>query len=353
MPQLLDPNFRRAVVLLVHHDEDGTFGIVLNRSTEITAPSLCATLDIAWHGAQGRADRLGRAGAAADRLGALRRRLGSRLRRRRQVRRRPASSSPARSTCCDGSRVAPPERLRLLLGYAGWGPGQLEVGARRGRLAARAGLARGRLRRRRRADVGARAARHGDRARDPDRHARRPLTDRLVYTREELLESDACQAPLIAGGVRCHGGFDADGAYRSPRIRHRGAGDPRLAGAPRARGGGAARDSARADAAAVSRTWRRPSCCCARACAIRSCARSRSSRSSRASARSSATSRCPIWARWSASRSRAPRSPTCAGRSSRRMRATSPATATRAATSRCGRRRAISRSRSRASRATC
>ena len=52
MPQLLDPNFRRTVVLLVHHDEEGTFGIVLNRSTELTAPSLCATLDIAWHGTQ-------------------------------------------------------------------------------------------------------------------------------------------------------------------------------------------------------------------------------------------------------------------------------------------------------------
>ena len=46
-------------------------------------------------------------------------------------------------------------------------------------------------------------------------------TDRLVYTPEELLASDACQAPLVAGGVRCHGGFDADGAYRSPRTRHR------------------------------------------------------------------------------------------------------------------------------------
>jgi len=45
--------------------------------------------------------------------------------------------------------------------------------------------------------------------------------DRLVYSREELLESDACFAPLVAGGVRCHGGFDADGAYRSPRTRHR------------------------------------------------------------------------------------------------------------------------------------
>jgi hypothetical protein len=70
--------------------------------------------------------------------------------------------------------------------------------------------------------VGARAARDGDRARHADRDARNPLSDRLVYSREELLESDFCHAPLIAGGVRCHGGFDQGGAYRSPRVRHRG-----------------------------------------------------------------------------------------------------------------------------------
>jgi hypothetical protein len=45
--------------------------------------------------------------------------------------------------------------------------------------------------------------------------------ERLVYSAEELLASDACHAPLVAGGVRCHGGFDQDGAYRSPRTRHR------------------------------------------------------------------------------------------------------------------------------------
>ena len=43
----------------------------------------------------------------------------------------------------------------------------------------------------------------------------------LVYSLEELLADPPVLAPLVANGVRCHGGFDADGRYRSPRTRHR------------------------------------------------------------------------------------------------------------------------------------
>lgn len=42
-----------------------------------------------------------------------------------------------------------------------------------------------------------------------------------VWTEAELLEGDPVAEPLVLGGYRCHGGFDADGTYRSPRTRFR------------------------------------------------------------------------------------------------------------------------------------
>jgi hypothetical protein len=46
-------------------------------------------------------------------------------------------------------------------------------------------------------------------------------TAQLDYTESELLASHDYVEPLIAGGVRCHGGFDDEGIYVSPRTRHR------------------------------------------------------------------------------------------------------------------------------------
>ena len=41
-PQLTDPNFNRTVVLMIEHDENGAFGVVLNRPTD-------KTIEDAWH----------------------------------------------------------------------------------------------------------------------------------------------------------------------------------------------------------------------------------------------------------------------------------------------------------------
>lgn len=46
-------------------------------------------------------------------------------------------------------------------------------------------------------------------------------TDQTAFTQDELLASHPYAEPLIAGGVRCHGGFDADGHYVSPRTKYR------------------------------------------------------------------------------------------------------------------------------------
>jgi hypothetical protein len=47
------------------------------------------------------------------------------------------------------------------------------------------------------------------------------MSVQLNYSEPELLSSHRFEAPLIADGTTCHGGFDADGTYLSPRTLHR------------------------------------------------------------------------------------------------------------------------------------
>src|SRR5581483_10693896 len=49
----------------------------------------------------------------------------------------------------------------------------------------------------------------------------RQVSLQVDWSYDELLESDPVAEPLIAGGVRCHGGFLADGTYISPRTKNR------------------------------------------------------------------------------------------------------------------------------------
>jgi hypothetical protein len=46
-------------------------------------------------------------------------------------------------------------------------------------------------------------------------------TTQTSFTADELLVSHEVEKPLVAGGVRCHGGFDGDGRYVSPRTKNR------------------------------------------------------------------------------------------------------------------------------------
>ncbi|OPF82760.1 DUF179 domain-containing protein [Streptomyces antioxidans] len=129
-PALADPNFDRAVVLLLDHDEEGSLGVVLNRPTPVGVGDILES----WASLAGEPGVVFQGGPVS---------LDSAL----GVAVVPGESgrSPARTE--DGPlgwrRVhgaiglvdleAPPEllaaavgSLRIFAGYAGWGPGQLE-----------------------------------------------------------------------------------------------------------------------------------------------------------------------------------------------------------------------------------
>ncbi len=52
-PHLSDGHFQRTVVLLLHHDETGAFGVVLNRPSDETVESLMAQLGVGSCGVPG------------------------------------------------------------------------------------------------------------------------------------------------------------------------------------------------------------------------------------------------------------------------------------------------------------
>jgi putative transcriptional regulator len=127
MPQLEDPNFSRTVMLIVEHDEGGTFGLVLNRSVDLLASTLCASLDVKWRGDPDANIQWG--GPVEPNSGwlllnepksidlddpAVSQVGGENLFLARSVEILRCASSES------------PGDIRFFLGYAGWGPGQLE-----------------------------------------------------------------------------------------------------------------------------------------------------------------------------------------------------------------------------------
>jgi len=48
-----------------------------------------------------------------------------------------------------------------------------------------------------------------------------PDESQLTFSTEQILANVPTREPLVVKGVKCHGGFDADGNYRSPRTQFR------------------------------------------------------------------------------------------------------------------------------------
>jgi putative transcriptional regulator len=136
MPQLIDPNFTRSVVLMIEHDARGSFGLVINNPSPIKAAALLRSLEMPWRGA---ADaQVWAGGPVSPETGWVLHEPTAQVRATRGL-----GSSGAvlvtplvtLSTSPENLRAiaaAPPDRVRLLLGYSGWGPGQLVAEMARG-----------------------------------------------------------------------------------------------------------------------------------------------------------------------------------------------------------------------------
>jgi putative transcriptional regulator len=135
MPQVLDPFFHRTVVLLIHHDEEGSFGFIVNRPTSIRVPEILKGMEVTWNGSPEAYAYFG--GPVQPQLGTV---LFSP--RERQGNGKGGEEEAEVSTegagevlpgvsltqhIGDLAKLAaePPARFRLFLGYAGWGAGQL------------------------------------------------------------------------------------------------------------------------------------------------------------------------------------------------------------------------------------
>jgi putative transcriptional regulator len=144
MPQLVDPNFNRAVVLLCKHsDENGAFGLVVNRPLVTTGHFVVEIDRTVERGSGARTEHdEHRSVMSADHE--LQVWVGGPVETYRSWmlvgEEHGGAEEPVGWRVADGLYLStspdllqrllepsPPPRARLVMGYAGWGPGQLEA----------------------------------------------------------------------------------------------------------------------------------------------------------------------------------------------------------------------------------
>lgn len=117
-PLLHDPNFRRTVVLMTHHDDEGAMGLVLSRPSDVAASEAVPSLG----GLPGSADPVFVGGPVQPEAFMVLAEFDD--------------VTEAAAPIMDGIGFMPadsdPEelsilRMRLFAGYSGWGAGQLEA----------------------------------------------------------------------------------------------------------------------------------------------------------------------------------------------------------------------------------
>jgi len=125
MPQMLDSRFEQSLIYILEHDFEGAWGVVINQATNMTLQEIFTQLDIASSN-DAIADQIILNGGPVDTQHGL-------------VLHRPeisfestrhfdggVSLSSSRDVLEALASGGEPEEHLVLLGHAGWGPGQLE-----------------------------------------------------------------------------------------------------------------------------------------------------------------------------------------------------------------------------------
>ena len=121
IPQLGDPNFVRSVVLVLHHDVDGALGLVVNHPIELTLGKFASEQSMACH-SRVRDQQVLRGGPVEPTRGWILHSDETVSEKQDVLPGLSVSGSMETLT----HLLANGSEMRLLLGYAGWGPGQLE-----------------------------------------------------------------------------------------------------------------------------------------------------------------------------------------------------------------------------------
>jgi putative transcriptional regulator len=126
MPAMADPNFNETVTYICKHDADGAFGVIINRPSDLSLAEMLGQLAIPLEDRSCAEHPVLQGGPVEPERGFVLHR----------------SAQPFEATLATGSEVnvtvspdiltalgrgAGPDPVLIVLGYAGWGRGQLEA----------------------------------------------------------------------------------------------------------------------------------------------------------------------------------------------------------------------------------
>ncbi len=125
MPNLADPNFSHTVTYICEHNENGAMGLVINRPIDINVAEVLEQMEIPVDEPSAGAAQVYLGGPVEEQRGFVLHSSDSEwdstLRINDQV-----SVTTSRDILEAMARGEGPEHALVALGYAGWGPGQLE-----------------------------------------------------------------------------------------------------------------------------------------------------------------------------------------------------------------------------------